>query len=757
MKYIGCYMLAASVFSFNLQANETKIEEVMVTAQKHAENMQEVPIAMNAYNNDFIVKSGVQDLSDLSLFSPSLDIDSSVYTQPKYYIRGIGTDDFGIGADPAVGVYFDGIYVGRAGSSLMQFNDIERVEVLKGPQGTLFGRNAAAGAINIITNKPSDEIETKIEATFGNYTRHKFQAIVNTPLNVDMAMRSGVLVNKRDGYIENLAGGADLNKEDNWAAFTSLAWRFNDKTDLLLRLEYESLDQDGPPSASTTIGSKDPFGDVANDVDSEQTRDILATTLTLIHDLNGMEFKSLSSWRSFDSKVLESEDGTADIEHSLDTFNGEDNLQFSQEFRIVSVKDNVLTWRAGISYFNEQAEQTSQVHLPLDTLALFSADLAESELGISLPPVSVLDLVLDPDGPYASGQQALGNTLIEEVSVEGDFQSSAIYADITFSLNDVIDLTFGLRYTYGRKVFSSVVEASGVIEIPRPLLDIGEGVYNGFAFPVPVNDTQTADWESFDPRFVINAHFTQDTQGYFSVTEGHKAGGFNSLGQTQLDNDGVLLPPFDQEEVLSIELGLKSEWFEHRLRLNSAIFFFEYDGLQKLQFDEDAVIPFYTTTNGDAQGRGFELDAQWLATADLFFNFSMGLLDTEYTKFVVEGRDLKGEPIGSVPEETFTLSADYRVSVGFGDIALHLDATYNGDHFADLDAAADFEVKAATFINARVAWIDPKEYWTVALWSTNLGDEEQVHSYVESGGSVGSPATRRRDPRFYGLSLEYQF
>ncbi len=231
---------AAIVVSWSMvSAQEITLEEIVVTAQKREETVQDVPIAVSAYDRESLRDMGAETINDLGPYTPGLETNITDFTQPTFTIRGIQANDFGIGTDPAVAVYLDGVYVGRSGSTMLHFNDIERVEVLRGPQGTLFGRNAAAGAISIITNKPHDQTKGEMGITVGNYNKAKAEGVFNTAVAEDLFFRCGLLYNQRDGYIENAAPGADdLADEGNGSGVGAFLWTPTVDTEVTWRLEY---------------------------------------------------------------------------------------------------------------------------------------------------------------------------------------------------------------------------------------------------------------------------------------------------------------------------------------------------------------------------------------------------------------------------------------------------------------------------------------------------------------------------------------
>ena len=231
-------------------AKATQLGNVTVTAQSRSQEMQDVPIALQIVSAKQIDTLAVTDLSKMSLFVPGLVVGAEQPTQPRYEMRGISTDDFGVGTESAVGVYIDGVYSARSGGALLAFNDIKRIEVLKGPQGTLFGRNAAAGAISIVTNEPSDKFEGRARVRLGNYGERYGDALLNVPVNQDMALRFSMVDNQSDGWIKDATSGRHYGKNDDWGTRASWRWNITPDTRVLLSWDHEKLKQPPQPAIS---------------------------------------------------------------------------------------------------------------------------------------------------------------------------------------------------------------------------------------------------------------------------------------------------------------------------------------------------------------------------------------------------------------------------------------------------------------------------------------------------------------------------
>ena len=385
------------------EAQETAtdgIEEITVTAQRRTQSLQDVPVALQVIDSDLIADVAAEDLGDLNGFVPGLVVSSYSPTQPRYQIRGIQTGDFGVGTDPAVGVYVDGIYAARSGASLLAFNDIERIEVLKGPQGTLFGRNSAAGAISIITRQPEDEFHSLARLRFGEYGKQYYEGMLNTPITDSVALRVNGVYNKSDGWIQDAATGEDLRPEKNWAGRAALRWDLSAGTTATLAWDHDDLDQLARPaiglvpvqSGQTQVPyPADPAAyldprkaKVYNDVvGNEESRKLDQLTLFLDHEFGWADFRSSTSFRQFETVNREDEDGTNLIGVYFDTANIEDNESFYQEFKFSGETDRI-DWVGGVSYYKEKADQISDTHTYTDGIDTLGANLGIWD-GFGLP------------------------------------------------------------------------------------------------------------------------------------------------------------------------------------------------------------------------------------------------------------------------------------------------------------------------------------------------------------------------------------
>jgi iron complex outermembrane receptor protein len=795
------------------------LEEIIVTAQKREQGLQDVPISVQAFDRQSIDNLGAQDIGDLGIFTPNVDIGRGA-NQPRYAIRGIGTNDFGIGSDPAVGVYVDGVYIGRSGGSKTAFNDIQRVEILNGPQGTLFGRNAAAGAIQYVTNKPVDGYEGWVRGTVGDYDRYQLEGVYNMPLADNLYWRTSVLWNQRDGFIDNDYNGDELAEEDNWSITSTLLWEPSDRLQVWWRMEYDEVDQDSRPASSAVLGPRDNKGADFENVETEEkldeTRDLFGTSLHLTFEMEYATFTSITAYREYDTENPEEQDGSADPLYRFTDYNAEDNNQWSQEFRFNGDLGDKFTWLVGANYNKENAEQTSGIQL--STVAVDKL-VVEREIGIPYELVSpgfgftAAFLAGFPDLPriYETGEEALAaGTYSEWIDVDGEYESWAVFGDVTYSILENLDITAGIRYTEDDKEFGRNVKYNDFgmwfafdetrIDEQGNLVGYPEGRQGWFY--------QDEDWDDTTGRLVLDWRVLDDVLLYASWAEGYKAGGFNSVGDRNDD------PPFDPEEVTTWEVGIKSSWFDNTLRFNAAYFDYEYDNLQELEFVDGACLGrqfgSHQFLTSDVEGDGYELSINWLATPGLELWANAGSVDAD----VVEKdrcEEINGEPVVQdksgekfADDFSYSLGANYSYDFANGSAAnlavawawkegagdrtscTYVETLADGSgavygltevegNLIISDPSATGTLTEPPFsscpdlddeerLNARLSWTDPSGNWEVGAWITNATDWGPDGDAGGNGGELssdvtdGSPAySRREEPRMWGMDLKYTF
>ncbi|MBV8156491.1 MAG: TonB-dependent receptor, partial [Dyella sp.] len=677
---------------------------ITVTAQSRSQEVQSVPIPVQIVTAKDIAKLAATDLSKMDIFVPGLSIGADQPTQPTYELRGIATSNFGIGTESAVGVYINGVYAARSGGSLLAFNDIARIEVLKGPQGTLFGRNAAAGAISIVTNEPTNKFEGSARVRIGNDGHRYADALVNIPLNNDMALRLSVLDNQSDGWVKDAATGKHYGKDDDWGTRAVYRWNITNDTRVLLSWDHEQLKQPPEPAfglvpLSNDTNERPPFpadpatylnplhAPLYNDtVGGLEKRRFDGVTLSVDHSFSWASLTSTTAWRGFDTFNKGDYDGTNHIVTYLDTANIEHNNSWYQEFKLQGNTD-LMDWVAGLSYYQEQARQTSQTNVFTNSLDT----LVQNVYGLGTPLTNISQT-------YPQ-YNLLGDPWQEGISNDGNFKAYAAFGDVIWHITEKFDLTTGLRYTRDEKDFSwynmprsapqfdatiAAMKQAGVYQT-LPFIDqiVLAAAASNIIFPttVGVKVTDSNTWNNLSPRVVGSYKFTPDMMGYVSVTKGYKAGGYNSV---QVGSK------FAPEKVINYEAGIKTMFPEQNLLLNASVYYYRYDNMQSLALDPNSPatgLPIYVVNSSNQEAKGLELEAQWQPINDFRINFMGAYINAKYRKATApDGTDLSGQPTGA-PYFSGAASLSYTWrGVANGDLEFDLSQAYRGPTRCNADS-----------------------------------------------------------------------
>ncbi|HET6553661.1 MAG TPA: TonB-dependent receptor [Dyella sp.] len=792
-------------------ANATKLEQVTVTAQSRTQEMQEVPIAMDIVTAKQLDAVAATDLSHMNLFVPGLVVDNTDATQPTYRLRGIETNDFGIGTDSAVGVYINGIYQTRSGGSLMAFNDIARVEVLKGPQGTLFGRNTAAGAISIITNDPVDRFEGNARVRVGNYGKRYADALVNIPLNSDMALRVSVVDNQSDGWKQDAATGQHYGKDDEWGARAVYRWNITDDTQLKLAYDHDRVKQPSRmdvglvPMPADNLYARAPFP--ANPstfydpihapfynsaTDGREERNLNDWTLTLDHNFRWGTFTSTTNWTGYGMSHVENGTGLQQIPEYLNTGVIGDGNTWYQEFKFTGNTD-LMDWVAGASYYQEHANQTNLARVNTDTYDTLALNTG---VGQQYTPTGTIfgyfDSVLQAIGlPY----RLLGDPWTETITNHGRYSAGAAYGDVIWHLDDKWDLTTGLRYTHDNKDFSWYTPTRSAPELDNTLAQMQQagllnlvslltgGKVTGqqlvallqqnqiFATSVNENVKKNASWNDFSPRLVLSYKFSPDMMGYVSVAKGYKAGGYDGT------EPGAEFAP---ERVWNLETGFKATFPDQNLLVNGSIYYYRYDNVQTLTVIPTTAgfnVPEYQVSNTNQEAKGLDLQVEWVPLDDLRLAFNGGYIDSTYTSAKIPTglsttnqivyTDVSGQPV-SEPKVSYSVSGGYTWhDVANGNLSFNANYGFRGPMRCN-DASVyqgkcalptNFSLnKAQERTDLRLDWSAPGNRWGVALYVNNLFNKQYVSGLGTISQSVlGTPYAYITPPRMWGAEFRVKF
>jgi iron complex outermembrane receptor protein len=793
---VGVIGLGSSVASaqdakpkgYNLQ-----LEEVLVTAQKREQDTMTVPLTVNAFTAQDMVNTGADNIQDIADFMPGVEIGAGGATQVGITIRGITSPNISSGGDPSVATFYDNAYMPRAATSI-PFTDIARTEVLKGPQGTLFGRNATAGVINIVPNKPVQEFEGFAKTRVGNYGLFNVEGMVNQPVTDDIAIRANIFSHERDGIIENVGIGDDLREEGFVAARMAVLWDLSPDTNLQLAGDYEDRNED--PGYSIGVSqyafSTDPYNSkAANDVyGREETRKMYGVSLQGDHSFNeALSLFGIVSYRNWDTTNLQDEDGTEDPTRYLDTNNIENSdIWYSEvRFNFVNDKFNVVT---GANYSVEDVYQRTDIGLLADSYMQF----VSGEFGVPADTSLWLDNPNEPDEfwltlsqlagaiavPPVAGIAVLppsfaGQYFTETMDNTGDFTNFGIFSDATYSVTDTVRVSAGLRYSYDQKTYSWQTFPAQIDWPYAPARVAYDPTQTGAAPADYFNKFENSnDWSKVTGRLVADWQFMDTVMTYLSYATGYKSGGYDGQAFSSYV-DG----PFDPEEMTSTEWGVKGDFFDDRLRAEASVFYQNLDG-QQFSTDTKSCIAGSTTAECNAQDptavptvisrdvdtTGAEIILQWRALDTLLLTGMTTVRDAEVTpqNYFNGG----GEPVGGVKEHQstntdYTLRADWTPEIPIGYLLVHVDYVYEesidpSDTNDPIYTTGPWYFQDREILSARIAWTNEADNIEVAIWGRNLQDNEIADN---PGGlaaaNLGVYRTSIEDPLTYGVDLRYSF
>lgn len=690
--------VAGVIFALPAVNANAQLEEVIVTAQKRQENLQDVAIAVSAFSSDTLKNAGVLNMQDITAMTPGFSVSSYNPTTPAPYIRGVGTNSSSVGDDSSVGVFIDGVYAGRAGGYSADMFDIERIEVLRGPQGTLYGRNVAGGAMNIITKNPSEEFEGRIEATAGDYDLLAFKGMLSGPLTSSGNIRGRLVATtrERDGHVDNILSGNELKNEDNVSTRGKLAFDIGEDTTVLLAADYSKDDLDGPAARATeqvlpTVPGS-PTDKVALLQDGSADRKIWGVSATLTTGLGDGTLTSITAYRDNDYDFTDDLLGDWAVIKLINQAD-EESKQFSQELRFSRESDK-YGYTVGAYYFSED----------VDRIEIFDSS---ATLGIPGSSRSVWD-------------------------ASNDTESISAFGEVNWYLTERTTLIVGGRYTQDDKDFDVTASNPDIL---------------GFLTEdYTVSDDES--WNEFSPKLGAEFQANDDVLLYATWVEGYKSGGFNGLASTEV----LANTPFDSETAANYELGMKADLLDKTLRVNAAVFYTDYSDLQNFFVDLDTFN--ITTATADAEMWGVELELWYSPIEGLDLFLAGNILDTEYTDFPADP-SVEGNNLMRAPEYSGSLGAQYRWSVGsIGNALLRCDVSYSDEMYFDTSNRLDVGAEDYTLINARAA-LEMNSGVELSLWGKNLGDEDFVVHNSSLG--IGDTHPIYGNPRMWGVTAAYSF
>ncbi len=701
------------------------LEEVIVTSQKRQQSLQDVPLSVSAFTGDMLSEGRMADIRAIVDFTPGFSGNTADGFTDALSLRGIATNDFGIGGDPSVAMFVDGIWAGRTGGVMTSMFDVERVEVVKGPQGTLFGRNSIAGAVSTFTNRPQGEFGANAELSLADRDEIEASGMVNISLSDQWSMRVAGYLMENDGFLTNLAGGDDLGYHQVSAGRVSL--RYNgDALDATLIAGYEDREQDPSVYWVPAAGLSDDEVNTDLGDDGINESDVFEARLLLDWSLaSDYTVASLTGYKKFNFHYLEDYDGGPERVNDYRQVNEVE--YWSQELRLNSPDDGPVTWFAGASVYKETIDGQFDFIYDEDALcravSITEVDPVEGYFTNGpVPGCDDLDFEFYWDDDIDPADILTGKAERSYVDVES--RGWAVYGDFTWAISDRLELTAGARYTFDEKEMASVV------------LDSGGALGNNFNFEFFTNGTVSnkSDWSDFTPRIALDYDVSDDVSLYATASMGYKSGGFATFGydlpREMTDDDDGLAPDgtrpleFDPEEVESYEIGAKTRLLGNTLQVNVALFLYDYTDLQLVYFDQGSS---QVANLGEARGQGLEVDLRWVPNEHWDAMVGLSLLDTEITDAtdIIEAEacgDCDGNNLPFAPEVSASTILTYRTPISSGEGFFTTEYVYRSKMYGGPDNLPDATVDSWNEVAFRLGYRSASN-WYATLWVENAFDE----------------------------------
>ncbi|MGI9287374.1 MAG: TonB-dependent receptor [Pseudomonadales bacterium] len=787
----------------------TTLEEVIVTAQKREQSLQDAPISISAFSAGDIEKLGAVQPGDITNYVPNVQIAKQTGSTDNYSysIRGAAAGETSLLNEQTVGLYIDGVYVARNTGAATDVADLERIEILRGPQGTLYGRNTIGGAINMITAKPAGEFAFKQELSFGNRGRLRWRSVLDTPKLGDVASaKISYLHSELDGLARNSFNGDLLGDEDSDSVRLALRFDVNEATTIDYTLSDSTSEGRGNlaqisairpgtialagpafEQAANSLTSQERSGQLRQGFAEPEETDIQAHALTLTWAGENVTFKSVTSYREWESSAPSIDFGTIDADGST-VFDGmfaafpagtpvplfqagreSDSEQTTQEFQFVgNALDDKLQYVAGLYYFKEEVSEDNPQQFLLATPFIILGAL--DQLGD--PGLQAL-LCGDPGATFGTNTNfgvelanaCFGTSFLAAAPVfvyGSTSESYAAYGQFTYSLSEKLDLTLGLRYTIDEKdafLFNS---------------QIGGGL---------TRVTDSEDFDNISPAFVADYQWNEDISTYFKFATGYRAGGYNARVSTQAQFE----EPYDEETLTSYEFGFKTTWFDQRVRINGALFFNDYQDQQISQFAAGSGGASSIIVNaGESETTGFELEIVAIPVAGLTLMLNYGYLDSEFKEYIGGPLDpltgsadptvdpsildasgntdlvsLDRVTVPQTAENSGSVIVEYEFpATRMGIFAARVDATYTDGFVANPVLNLGNAIGDQHTVNARLSLseipLGDAGDLRLALWGKNITNEKERGFGIDFG-ALGFSVNSYNELASWGLDVIYEY
>lgn len=729
------------------KSDGVSLPSVTVTSQRREESIQEVKTAITAISGKELLDEGIgRSASEVLNYVPNASAGTQLHGRPRWWIRGVGAGQQQFDLASPVGFYLDEVYISNASATGFPLFDLERVEVLRGPQGTLWGKNTTGGAVSIVSKKPSFNADSKdnyVKVDYGSYNDRIVQGgIGGVILDERLAGRVSFHQEDQDGRLKNDFNGTKDGGLTDGAIRGQLSAILTPNLEALLNVHYRKYETDG---AITTTKSYSPDGVVRNGYAPSKSITHVSTNapdssdasqnginLNLKWQLGKFALTSITAYEDYKNEILTDNDFTP-LEISRSHTDAK-SRQFTQEIRLASPKDNRWNWIAGAHYFNETVDFDTQ--------------------GAKLPSASVPGLAGAPPG-------ATYNSSVLNHKAE----SFALFGSNTYNFTDQLNATLGLRWTRETKEYDLNRRASTGVGSWSNLSQWWNSYTGAYAAAGTLgsgtfSSKDSKTWNAFTYDITPEYKITPHDRVYAKYSHGVKSGGFNTAA-TSLAAVNTVKP----EQLDAYELGYKSEWLDGRLNFNTSLFHYNYEDVQVnvVGFNANAgATVSYLQNAKKATVNGAEFEVEVLPTENLHINASLGLLDTEYDELNVlnGGADLKGRSLVRSPHVTAQLAADYKIPVQFGKIVIGADARYQGKQYYFIDpqssAREHLNQDGYTLTNARVSFATHNDKYVFTGYVNNLFDKEyKNHSLpaFNQANNVNGDNVYWAAPRTVGVSV----
>ena len=670
---------------------------ITISAQRRDEELQKTPLAISVVNNIEMGQKQIRRLEDLKLEVPNVIIEANTGTSSaaKIFMRGVGTDESMFTADPSVAIYIDDVYIARQTGAMFDMFDLQRVEVLRGPQGTLYGRNATGGAVRYITKKPDGTPRLDIDARMGNYGRIDLQMAGSAKLGDSVAVSYGLMSKQREGYMQDITNNRTVGNERVNGARAGFAFNLGASTSARLSLDI-LRQRSGPAYAS---GVLDParaaqFNRPVNNADNNlltietnlingsNTLDQNGINFSTSTDLGAFEWRNIFSYRKMSNLLYIDLDGSAATRFHL--YQDQSQNQKSYEAQFVSTAKGPLSWTGGVFLFKESNKQPTRQDI------------------------------------FATGGV---NTVAQDTT------ASAIYGQADWRFNPVFKATAGLRTSKESKDFSiASLTAAGATNF---------------------NVAKSNTWTRTDWKLGIDAQFTPGMLAYASATTGFKSGGFNGRAGSLAAAQVVLKP----ETVNSYEIGLKAS--AAGMRFSANVFRNDYRDLQLTAFDANGVSNL--TNAASATTQGVEMDAAAFITKEWQISANLGTLSASYKDFsTANAATFSGKQLKQAPKLQYGLSTGYRIKLADGNMQFNYQLKHVGDHYQNLANSEIIKTQAYTIADARMAYEAGNGMWSGGLWVKNMTNKLYYTGGFDIAG-ISIADAYINVPRTFGVDVRIKF